>query len=185
MSEHPSGLFTVSVCVMSNFTKSRVLALQVFLKRTYPHIHMFETHISRCFVCVSLFICQTQPRPAGLIACPVNCFVLVVVFCIACIVLYCIGFKFFVSALMFQTACSVLCWLLGLLPKLMGCLNDLTSLCHQRWGEEQTYIIHHPHCALALLCFAKIWIVCNFRIVTKIFFLFPNRNPRIVADICI
>merc|ERR1712223_335941 len=29
MSEHPSGLFTVSVCVMSNFTKSRVLALQV------------------------------------------------------------------------------------------------------------------------------------------------------------
>ena len=31
MSEHPSGLFTVSVCVMSNFTKSRVLALQVCL----------------------------------------------------------------------------------------------------------------------------------------------------------
>ena len=32
MSEHPSGLFTVSVCVMSNFTKSRVLALQVFFR---------------------------------------------------------------------------------------------------------------------------------------------------------
>jgi hypothetical protein len=29
MAEHPSGLFTVSVCVMSNFSKSRVLALQV------------------------------------------------------------------------------------------------------------------------------------------------------------
>ena len=55
----------------------------------------------------------------------------------------------------------------------MGCLNDLTSLCHQRWGEEQTYIIHHPHCALALLCYAKMRIKWNFRIVTKTVFLFP------------
>ena len=30
--EHPSGLFTVSVCVMSNFSKSRVLALQLLTK---------------------------------------------------------------------------------------------------------------------------------------------------------
>ena len=43
MSEHPSGLFTVSVCVMSNFTKSRVLALQVFFVYFFvyscAHIH--------------------------------------------------------------------------------------------------------------------------------------------------
>jgi len=30
--DHPSGLFTVSVCVMSNFSKSRVLALQLLTK---------------------------------------------------------------------------------------------------------------------------------------------------------
>ena len=29
---HPSGLFTVAVCVMSNFSKSRVLALQLLTK---------------------------------------------------------------------------------------------------------------------------------------------------------
>ena len=29
---HPTGLFTVSVCVMSNFSKSRVLALQLLTK---------------------------------------------------------------------------------------------------------------------------------------------------------
>ena len=27
--DHPSGLFTISVCVMSNFSKSRILALQI------------------------------------------------------------------------------------------------------------------------------------------------------------
>ena len=32
LAEHPSGLFTVSVCVMSNFSKSRVLALQLLTK---------------------------------------------------------------------------------------------------------------------------------------------------------
>jgi hypothetical protein len=32
LSDHPSGLFTVSVCVMSNFSKSRVLALQLLTK---------------------------------------------------------------------------------------------------------------------------------------------------------
>ena len=30
--EHPSGLFTIAVCVMSNFSKSRVLALQLLTK---------------------------------------------------------------------------------------------------------------------------------------------------------
>ena len=30
--DHPSGLFTISVCVMSNFSKSRVLALQLLTK---------------------------------------------------------------------------------------------------------------------------------------------------------
>ena len=30
--DHPSGLFTVSVCVMSNFSKSRILALQILTK---------------------------------------------------------------------------------------------------------------------------------------------------------
>ena len=29
LADHPSGLFTISVCVMSNFSKSRVLSLQV------------------------------------------------------------------------------------------------------------------------------------------------------------
>ena len=29
VAEHPSGLFTISVCVMSNFNKSRVLAMQI------------------------------------------------------------------------------------------------------------------------------------------------------------
>ena len=29
LAHHASGLFTVSVCVMSNFSKSRVLSLQV------------------------------------------------------------------------------------------------------------------------------------------------------------
>ena len=29
IAEHPSGLFTISVCVMSNFSKSRVLALEI------------------------------------------------------------------------------------------------------------------------------------------------------------
>ena len=32
LAHHPSGLFTVSVCVMSNFSKSRVLALQVLAR---------------------------------------------------------------------------------------------------------------------------------------------------------
>ena len=32
ISEHSSGLFTVSVCVMSNFSKSRVLALQLLTR---------------------------------------------------------------------------------------------------------------------------------------------------------
>ena len=35
--EHPSGLFTVSVCVMSNFSKSRVLALQLLTKMCTIH----------------------------------------------------------------------------------------------------------------------------------------------------
>ena len=38
--EHHSGLFTVSVCVMSNFSKSRVLALQLLTKMcTINHGH--------------------------------------------------------------------------------------------------------------------------------------------------
>lgn len=38
--DHPSGLFTVSVCVMSNFSKSRVLALQLLTKMcTINHGH--------------------------------------------------------------------------------------------------------------------------------------------------
>ena len=32
LADHPSGLFTVAVCVMSNFSKSRVLALQLLTK---------------------------------------------------------------------------------------------------------------------------------------------------------
>ena len=32
LADHPSGLFTISVCVMSNFSKSRVLALQLLTK---------------------------------------------------------------------------------------------------------------------------------------------------------
>ena len=38
--EHPSGLFTIAVCVMSNFSKSRVLALQLLTKMaTIPTGH--------------------------------------------------------------------------------------------------------------------------------------------------
>ena len=71
---------------------------------------LFETHTypDVLFVCVSLFFCQTKPSPAGLKMCAVNCFVLAVVFCIACIVLYCIGFKVFVSVLVFCIGFSVL-----------------------------------------------------------------------------
>ena len=37
--DHPSGLFTISVCVMSNFSKSRVLALQLLTKMcTYSQV---------------------------------------------------------------------------------------------------------------------------------------------------
>ena len=73
---------------------------------------LFETHTypDVLFVCVSLFFCQTKPSPAGLKMCAVNCFVLAVVFCIACIVLYCIGFKVFVSVLVFCIGFSVLYW---------------------------------------------------------------------------
>ena len=32
LAEHPSGLFTVAVCVMSNYSKSRVLSLQLLAR---------------------------------------------------------------------------------------------------------------------------------------------------------
>ena len=35
VAEHPSGLFTISVCVMSNFNKSRVLAMQILEQMCY------------------------------------------------------------------------------------------------------------------------------------------------------
>ena len=73
--------------------------ISICLKHIYPDV---------LFVCVSLFFCQTKPSPAGLKMCAVNCFVLAVVFCIACIVLYCIGFKVFVSVLVFCIGFSVL-----------------------------------------------------------------------------
>ena len=44
MAEHPSGLFTIAVCVMSNFSKSRILALQVrlgWIERGHFHSIVF------------------------------------------------------------------------------------------------------------------------------------------------
>jgi len=32
LADHPSGLFTVAVCVMSNYSKSRVLSLQLLAR---------------------------------------------------------------------------------------------------------------------------------------------------------
>ena len=39
LAHHTSGLFTISVCVMSNFSKSRILALQVL--STYVSVSPF------------------------------------------------------------------------------------------------------------------------------------------------
>ena len=49
VADHPSGLFTVAVCVMSNFSKSRVLALQILERMcslTHQGHQMVEDAIS-------------------------------------------------------------------------------------------------------------------------------------------
>ena len=51
--DHPSGLFTVSVCVMSNFSKSRVLALQLLTKMctiNQGHKQVRRAHITSILI---------------------------------------------------------------------------------------------------------------------------------------